>query len=604
MDRRTKAKERLGIGGGFWRRRRWRWRLSFFGFFRDWFFHRGLFSEIRARRIGEQKVEGGGQEVGTVERRTKKKRKRGSKRRKKEPMDATMCIPSVNRLSYDGSKDPWIMLEAREGIEFCGDHLCINTRIGPMPHCVGTPVPTGLRGIDSEGDKEQDPGRANAILSRKRLREGDLDLRGKIHRSASQVEGYALDALREPNWVETALALGTSFAATQSPRCFEFNDVDEGFEAAVDLAHIFMPTEGLITALPGTTPRNQEEGEGNGNVEAGKDSSPGNSENSETTAEHACLNEISLANTGAREMPPIVQELPSCFTSVRSSPTSDSSEHFCLGRRERRNARKRRGCKAGSPESVNKRTVRPGKNGQTSQFRGVTWNRNRQKWECSVWLNGRQAYMGEYEDEVAAGRVYDLSVLTLKEAGRAPKPNFDISAYESHINHINELKKCAQVIPGLEPVIKAEIVAYIRRESDGFSRGTCFYRGVTPHGSKFEARIYEFNNVRNVSLGVFSTQDQAGRQYDRALVIQKGFGKRNDLPVTNFSLLDYVKEMMAYRQLLQRRFPGRPLSSKEVKEFASSVTLPFGTVEHRHKPSTVYAEDMRKVLFGGDKWLV
>lgn len=520
-------------------------------------------------------------------------------------MDATMCIPSANVMmdTKDLSKDyGGIALETWGPPDFFGNPY-LNTNYTLLQHNVGTLIPTGLQGIDAEGDKEQDPGRANAILSRKRLFEGDSDAPEKIHRSASLVEGFGGDTLHEPIWMEAALALGTSFAANQSPRCFESNDIEEGFDAAVDLAHIFMPTEGLITALPGTTPRNQEEGEVNSNTEASKDSSPRN--NNENTAECNCQNDISLTKTGGREvLRSIVEELPSCFTSLQNSPPSNNSEHFCLGRRERQNARKRRGSKPGSPDRGNKRTVKPGKNGQTSQFRGVTWNRNRQKWECSVWLNGRQAYMGEYEDEVAAGRVYDLSVLTLKEAGRAPKPNFDTSAYKSHINHINELKGFAQRIPGLEPVIKAEIVAYIRRESDGFSRGTCFYRGVTPHGSKFEARIYEFNNVRNVSLGVFTTQDEAGRQYDRALVIQKGFGKRNDLPVTNFSLLDYVREMMEYRELLQNRFPGRSLSSEEVKNFASTVTLPFGTVEHRHKPSTVYAEDMRKVLFGGDQWLV
>ena len=51
-----------------------------------------------------------------------------------------------------------------------------------------------------------------------------------------------------------------------------------------------------------------------------------------------------------------------------------------------------------------------------------------------------------------------------------------------------------------------------------------------------------------MSFGIHETEEQAARQYDRALVIEKGRSAK-----TNFPLGDYEKEVQDYRALLQQR---------------------------------------------------
>ena len=50
------------------------------------------------------------------------------------------------------------------------------------------------------------------------------------------------------------------------------------------------------------------------------------------------------------------------------------------------------------------------------------------------------------------------------------------------------------------------------------------------------------------SLGVYSTEEMAARQYDRALIIEKG-----DEAATNFPMSDYIKEVERYEQILLER---------------------------------------------------
>lgn len=51
-----------------------------------------------------------------------------------------------------------------------------------------------------------------------------------------------------------------------------------------------------------------------------------------------------------------------------------------------------------------------------------------------------------------------------------------------------------------------------------------------------------------MSFGIFETEEQAARQYDRALVIEKGRAAK-----TNFPLADYEREIEEYQVLLVER---------------------------------------------------
>ena len=74
----------------------------------------------------------------------------------------------------------------------------------------------------------------------------------------------------------------------------------------------------------------------------------------------------------------------------------------------------------------------------------------------------------------------------------------------------------------------------VRRQSQGFSRGTSAFRGVTRHPSgRWEARI-GVPGSKHVYLGLFADEKEAARSYDRALVRLRGRAA-----ATNFSLAEY-----------------------------------------------------------------
>lgn len=56
------------------------------------------------------------------------------------------------------------------------------------------------------------------------------------------------------------------------------------------------------------------------------------------------------------------------------------------------------------------------------------------------------------------------------------------------------------------------------------------------------------HDLAQVSFGVHKTEEEAARQYDRALIIVKG-----RLAKTNFPVGDYDREIEAYEQLLWQR---------------------------------------------------
>ena len=140
-------------------------------------------------------------------------------------------------------------------------------------------------------------------------------------------------------------------------------------------------------------------------------------------------------------------------------------------------------------------------------FRGVSRHRLTQRWEASLWLNGKQLYLGGFDVQEEAARAYDVAALACK--GDKAVTNFDASEYLAQLSEMASFSE-------------EEVVAHIRRRSTAFSRGRSKYRGVSGQTGRWEARIGSFRGRKNVSFGVFDTEEDAARQYDRALVIEKG----------------------------------------------------------------------------------
>uniref|UniRef100_A0A1D1ZV60 AP2/ERF domain-containing protein n=1 Tax=Auxenochlorella protothecoides TaxID=3075 RepID=A0A1D1ZV60_AUXPR len=209
--------------------------------------------------------------------------------------------------------------------------------------------------------------------------------------------------------------------------------------------------------------------------------------------------------------------------------------------------------------------------GRTSAYRGVSRHRLTQRWEASLWLNGRQLYLGGFNGQEEAAAAYDLAALACKGLG-------------AMTNHPPE--EYTEQLAEIAGLTRDEVVAYVRRRSSAFSRGKSKYRGVSGHNGRWEARIGSFGGRKNVSFGIFESEDEAARQYDRALILEKGRSAK-----TNFPLQDYEREVAQHEAYLQSMPPSSvPTSQRSFK--SGRDTSP----EDRRRSAAINGDALRRSL--------
>ncbi len=91
---------------------------------------------------------------------------------------------------------------------------------------------------------------------------------------------------------------------------------------------------------------------------------------------------------------------------------------------------------------------------------------------------------------------------------------------------------------------------------------------MSGHELRWEARIGQFEGKKNVSFGIYEKEEEAARQYDRALVIARGRSAK-----TNFALRFYCKEVQAYDRFIAS------LPSAQRQRARQTTTLPLSPAQ-------------------------
>jgi hypothetical protein len=151
-----------------------------------------------------------------------------------------------------------------------------------------------------------------------------------------------------------------------------------------------------------------------------------------------------------------------------------------------------------SQSSANTRkTTRP----TSSRYKGVGWHKQKGKWYAQIEKDGHRSYLGYFDDEIDAAYMYDRTARRLHGA-------FALTNFPTD--------DPSRGIP-------------VRRQVEGRPM-TSRYKGVrlSRHRGKWRAEIMK--DRRTLYLGMFASEEDAARAYDRKALELHGPAARLNFP--------------------------------------------------------------------------
>ncbi|GMH41931.1 hypothetical protein BSKO_09850 [Bryopsis sp. KO-2023] len=182
-------------------------------------------------------------------------------------------------------------------------------------------------------------------------------------------------------------------------------------------------------------------------------------------------------------------------------------------------------------------------------FVGITKRSKTRRWEAHIWVPDKkqQIYLGNFSTDERAATAYDIAALKVRREGG--RTNFPVARYTNMMGIIERFHL-------------DDVVRLVRRQSQGFGRGKCCYRGVTKHSNgTWEARIGVPKKHRNIYIGLFDDTESAAKAYDEAMIRMKG-AKMS----ANFLQNDYTKEIEEHSILTNVRAKKKIIMKNKVNK--------------------------------------
>lgn len=129
----------------------------------------------------------------------------------------------------------------------------------------------------------------------------------------------------------------------------------------------------------------------------------------------------------------------------------------------------------------------------TSQYKGVSWNRNLKKWKSRITINGKETHIGYFDKEIDAAIAYDKVAL-------------------------NEFKEFALTNFPVKNYIELDLLSIQEIAKNKLEKKTSSFRGVYwyPRSNTWYACICR--GYKDIYVGSFESETEAAKAYNEAAI--------------------------------------------------------------------------------------